>query len=137
MQGQRQRERIRGVIGNAEEFTDRGDMAFAVYPAQPLRLVEDKIGLGLEHSTREIGRGLEPDDFAQGGERVRDGIDRLRLVPLGVEIGLGKLGPQNAARGNMIERGGGGIAGSLRRRQLWFQVVGEAYSNRQRISLMR
>ena len=64
------------------------------------------------------------------------GLDGLGLIPLGVQIRLGEIGAEGSAGGGLVERGDGGVAGFLGRRQNMLLVLGEPYSNRQSLSLV-
>ena len=142
MQGQAQGERIGGVVGNAEELTDRRDMSLPVHPVKTFSDIEDEIRASRHHLPREIGVGLEPNDLAQAGERLFDRIDRFRLVPFRVEIRLGEIGAKQPSRelgrrrwrcwGNW-RRG----SGSFNARSGRLEIECEPYSDRQKFSLQR
>src|ERR1041385_6453970 len=107
------------------------------FAIEPLGDVEHEIGLRVQQRAREVARGREADHLTHSLERGGDGLDGLGLVPLGVEIGLAEVGAKGPTRGDAVERGDGGIAGFLRRRQRRLLIEGEPYSNRQLVSLIR
>jgi hypothetical protein len=136
VQGERQGEGIGGVIGDSQELADRRDVTLPVHPEQPLGDVEDEVGLRLHHPPGEVLVRLETDDLAHALEGGGDGLDGLGLVPFGVQIRLGEIGAEGSAGGGLVERGDGGVAGFLGRRQHRLLVIGEPYSNRQSLSLV-
>ena len=66
-------------------------MRFAIRAAQSLRDVEDDVRLSRPQPLGEIGVRLEADHLAERAERLLDGVDRLRAVPLG-ELVVDQLG---------------------------------------------
>jgi hypothetical protein len=130
VEGEGERERIRGVVRNAEELADRGDVAFTVRAVKPLGDVEDEIRPGGEELRGERLVRLEADHLAERRERALDGVDGAGLIPLGVEIGLREIGAEGAE--GLVEIGGGLEARSgIRGRSCWFEIEGESYPNSQ------
>ena len=98
-------QRVGGVARDAEELADGRDVSLAVRAVEPLGDVEHEVGLDQREPRGEAGVGLEPVDLADGAERALHRIDGGGLVPLGVEIGLGKVVAERPTVG--IVRGGG------------------------------
>lgn len=94
VEGQAEGQRVGGVVGNAVELADGGDVPLAVGAIEPLRDVEDEVGVRHAEPLGKGGVGLEADDGAEGAERVRDGVNGAGFVPLGVEVGLLEVGAE-------------------------------------------
>jgi hypothetical protein len=57
-------------------------VGFAIHAAYSFRDVVDDVRLSRPQALREIGVCFEADYLAERAERVLDGIDRFRAVPL-------------------------------------------------------
>jgi hypothetical protein len=85
---QAQRQRIGGRVGNVEELADGRDVTLPVPAVEAFRDVEDEIGSSVGEPSGEADIRLEADHLAQRTQGALHGINRGRLVPLAVEIGL-------------------------------------------------
>jgi len=130
-------QRIGGVIRDAEELADGGDVALAVRAVEALGDVEDEVGTDQREPRGEALVGLEPEDLAHRPEGGLDRVDGGGLVPLGVEIGLSEI-VAKGSRGDVVgERGGGGVRPGWVSRRLGFEIEGESYPNCQRRPLQK
>src|SRR5262249_45000596 len=89
-----QRERIRSVIRHAEELADCGNVTLTARPEQSFGDVEYEVGPVVEQFGWEVLVGLETDHLADEVERTFYGVDRCRVVPLDVEVGLREVGAE-------------------------------------------
>jgi hypothetical protein len=90
--------------------------------------VEDEVGPIVEELRGKVLVGLETDDFAQSGERVLHGVDRCRVVPLDVEVGLRKVGAESPT-GRLVSGRGVDRWSGTDRRDLRLYVESETDPN--------
>ena len=103
-------QRVGGVVGDAEELADRGDVPLAVRAVEALGDVEDEVRPDQREPRGEAVVGLEPVDLADGAERALHRIDGGGLVPLGVEIGLREIVAERPTVEDSSEEGEAGSA---------------------------
>jgi hypothetical protein len=135
VEAERQGERVGRVVRDAVELADGRDVALTVGTVEPFGDVEDEVGACGGEPGGERLRGFQADDLAYRGERALDRVDGAGLVPLGVEIGLRKVGTKATVGGDAVgvrlgKRLGGG-PGCVSRR-IRFEVLGKSDTNCQR-----
>jgi hypothetical protein len=132
VEGETEGERVGGVARDAEELADGRDVSLAVRPVEALGDVEDEVRLNERQPRGEARVGLEAVDLAHGPQRALHRIDGGGLVPLGVEIGLGKIVAEAPTVG--LVRGGGVVhgPGCWFRRRIGLEIEGESDPNCQR-----